>query len=257
MATTDVTYSAAPWLTSTNGTTGTNSTTSTSKSSTNSLGKDDFLKLLVTQLAAQDPLDPMDDKEFISQMASFSALEQMQNMNTGFTSLKDTITNTLIPQMQLQQSSSLIGQTVSYSGTDKDGKAVTLTGTVDKVVVDNGQAYCVINGKKVNPNLITEIATSSANQLSDLLQKSSSLIGQQISYTSTDSSGKTTTLTGTVDKLVVADGKTYCVVNGKNVDPSSIIGIAPVANNQVDGLVDKLDDLMNILVPEEGAESDS
>ncbi|WDV47696.1 flagellar hook capping FlgD N-terminal domain-containing protein [Clostridiaceae bacterium M8S5] len=59
----------------------TNQTNSSKNSSLGAVDKDAFLKLLVTQLQNQDPLNPMEDKEFIAQMAQFSSLEQMQNLN--------------------------------------------------------------------------------------------------------------------------------------------------------------------------------
>lgn len=55
------------------------------------LDKDAFLRLLVTQLQNQDPLSPMEDREFIAQMAQFSSLEQMQNLNKIFESTQTTI----------------------------------------------------------------------------------------------------------------------------------------------------------------------
>lgn len=66
---------------------------STSQSSSDSLsevsmGKDDFLELLVTQLENQDPLDPADSKEFSAQLAQFSSLEQLYNINDNLAGLE-------------------------------------------------------------------------------------------------------------------------------------------------------------------------
>jgi flagellar basal-body rod modification protein FlgD len=52
------------------------------------MGKDEFLTLLVVQMQNQDPLSPVDNKEMIAQLAQFSSLEQMQNLNTQFTSFR-------------------------------------------------------------------------------------------------------------------------------------------------------------------------
>ena len=61
------------------------------KKQTDALGKDAFLNLLVTQLKNQDPLNPMDDRDFIAQMAQFSSLEQMQNLNTTLTNTQSSV----------------------------------------------------------------------------------------------------------------------------------------------------------------------
>lgn len=53
------------------------------------LGKDDFLKLLITQLSSQDPTNPVQDQQFIAQMAQFSSLEQMQNISSAMTRMAD------------------------------------------------------------------------------------------------------------------------------------------------------------------------
>ncbi|WP_052366403.1 flagellar hook assembly protein FlgD [Geomicrobium sp. JCM 19055] len=73
------------------------------------LGKDDFLKLLIAQLQNQDPLDPMDDREFIAQMAQFSSLEQMTNMNAAMQKLSNQQESAA-----LVQHSELIGKNVTY-----------------------------------------------------------------------------------------------------------------------------------------------
>jgi flagellar basal-body rod modification protein FlgD len=70
----------------------------------NTLGKDDFLRLLVVQLENQDPTSPLDDREFIAQMAQFSALEQMTEMNR---TLSNIVTNA-----KINLSYSLLGRQV-------------------------------------------------------------------------------------------------------------------------------------------------
>ena len=122
--------------TSTTGTTAGNTTISSSK--TTDLGKDDFLKLLVTQLQSQDPLNPMDDKEFIAQMAQFTSLEQMQNMNTS---------------MQMTQATSYIGKQVTW---DND-QGIQQTGVVTAVRMVSGQPKVVVREQVFALDKVTSV----------------------------------------------------------------------------------------------------
>jgi len=75
------------------------------------LGKDDFLKLLIAQLSAQDPLDPMGAQDFSAQLAQFSGLEQMTNVNSNLEILQKLQTAS-----QNTSSLNLIGKTVESYG---------------------------------------------------------------------------------------------------------------------------------------------
>ena len=84
-------------MTAVTSTTSAATTTSATSSSSSSLklGTTDFLKLLMTQLENQNPLDPSDPTEFTSQLATYSQLEQQISMNDTLTSMSDTMSNVL------------------------------------------------------------------------------------------------------------------------------------------------------------------
>ena len=99
------------------------------------LGKDDFLKLLITQLSNQDPTSPMEDTQFISQMAQFSSLEQMTNMNKSF--------NKLATMINSSQATNTLGKTVEVDVGDSNMQGVveaTSFGENPQVMI-NGMYY--------------------------------------------------------------------------------------------------------------------
>lgn len=103
------------------------------------LGKDDFLKLLLTQLKYQDPLNPIDDKEFIAQMAQFSSLEQMQNLNT-----------TMSDFAEAQQKLTALGQAMAMMGRTVElltREGETFYGEVNGVQFSDAWPKVLVDGK--------------------------------------------------------------------------------------------------------------
>ena len=111
------------------------------------LDKNDFLKILITQLSHQDPTQPMDDKSFIAQMAQFSSLEQMTNMSEGLAKVANLVAKS--------QAVSLLGNAV-----DVTSGGETVSGIVDAVtggdfpqILVNGQYYDYSQVRKVKTSL--------------------------------------------------------------------------------------------------------
>jgi flagellar basal-body rod modification protein FlgD len=116
-------------------------------SSNADLGKDAFLKLFVAQLQHQDPMNPMNDSEFMGQMASFSTLEQVSNLAAANEKIANNLTST--------SAIGLIGRTVTYT----DANDEIHTGKVDKVTTVDGKPSLTVAGVDgVDPSTITQVA---------------------------------------------------------------------------------------------------
>ena len=114
----------------------------TEKKTGSALDKDDFLMLLVTQMKYQDPLEPESNTEYVAQLAQFSSLEQMQNLNS-------TATNT--------SAYTLVGKQVRIRETSETGAEKEVQGMVEYVKMQNGKPYVSVNGEMYSYDDIVEV----------------------------------------------------------------------------------------------------
>lgn len=156
------------------------------------LGKDAFLQLLITQLQNQDPTNPMDDREFIAQMAQFSSLEQMQNMTKTMESLLASQ-----QQTQLMSYTTFVGKEVKWHEVteklDEAGKPIVNEGTgkIESLkFVDGDVVFVLADGKEISPGNISAIlggtesssGDGSAIEKEPPLVQASMLIGKNVTY---------------------------------------------------------------------------
>lgn len=175
------------------------------------LGKDDFLKILMTQLQNQDPSNPLEDKDFIAQMATFSSLEQMTNMGKSMDRF-----------VEMQQQNSMIaynqfvGKDVTWHravpSEDPNGEPTIEegTGTVTSIQFKDGNVYLLLeDGTKLEPGNISQV-----NQpgISNNLIAASELIGKKVTWLNAAKEE----LSAIVKSVQMKDGKTQFELDDAN-----------------------------------------
>lgn len=119
---------------------------SSSKTTPTGYDKDSFLKILVAQMKYQDPMEPTSNTEYISQYATFTQVEQLNNMANS---------------MSLSRASEMVGKTVVVTQTNSDtGKSTEIQGVVDYVTYSGNKAYLNINGTNYNIDDVTQVLDS-------------------------------------------------------------------------------------------------
>jgi len=117
------------------------------------LGKDDFLKIFVAQLKFQNPLEPMEDKEFISQLTQFSILEQITGIKEELLELKSSLENGVDGQYALGiQALNMMGKRIKAL---VDGSEVE--GIVEAVKNFNSQPLLIVSGKEIPLGSVVEV----------------------------------------------------------------------------------------------------
>ena len=153
--------------------------TSSTSSLSSEISMENFLTLFVTQLQNQNPLDPTDNTEFMSQLAQFSTLEQEQQQ-TEYLSDISSIGSASLQLDQISLASTFIGKTIKYS--DSSDSSKTLSGVVEGVKLEeDGTVSFIIGGESVSISNFIEVdntttttgssSAASSNILSKLFGK--------------------------------------------------------------------------------------
>lgn len=185
--------------------------TAEQKKKDNGLGKDDFLRLLVTQMQNQDPLSPMDDKDFIAQTAQFTTLEQMQN---------------LAKISQMQQTTSMIGKYVKAEVAQSDGAIPELIYGKVTSVRSNGDEFTLT----LNNGITVETTDISAVLGDDgLWQEALSLQGQAVYIRQYNSDGQVYGLKqAVIQKAELVDGVIkLTTTDGATIEMQDIWNVVP------------------------------
>lgn len=187
----------------------------------NDLGKDAFLQLLVTQLQYQDPTKPMEDREFITQLAQFSSLEQMQNLNKAS---NESGANAMVGKF--------VSTSVYNAGT---GKIEDVGGFVTGIRKSGDDLYLVLeSGAEVDYSKVEEVYVDNTinSQIAALqntinMSQNLSLIGKSVQCFTYDEQGNISQyIEGKVDSVKFKGGEAILVLDNKEIPASGIFSIS-------------------------------
>ncbi|WP_081667284.1 flagellar hook capping FlgD N-terminal domain-containing protein [Paenibacillus pinihumi] len=122
------------------------------KEKADTLGQDQFLRILIAQIRHQDPMNPLQDRDFIAQMAQFSSVEQLMKMSGEMKLMRNS----------LGTASSIIGKTIDWIEKDSQGPSKTHTGVVDSITVKDGKLFAISGDSKIDMDDIVAIRTAPA-----------------------------------------------------------------------------------------------
>jgi flagellar basal-body rod modification protein FlgD len=125
----------------------------------NAIGEEDlnqetFLSLLVAQMQHQDPLEPTDNEDMLANLAQFTSLEQMNNLNKNFLAFTETI-----GQQNMVAASGLLGREVA--GVSEEGEDVA--GTVSRVFMDGGTVFVQVGEHRLDLSNVSEVAHAASD----------------------------------------------------------------------------------------------
>lgn len=172
------------------------------------LGKNEFLQLLITQVQHQDPLEPLSDTDFIAQMAQFSALEQMQNLNNSFAMTK---------------AFGMIGRYVVGQMTDTEtGKTNYISGVVESVRVKGSKVYLLVDGQELDIDKVTDVTDTSVGSAYKKISDYSGLVGMLGNAYVYNSDGGKATIQGIIASLEQRADGIYARLDEVDVLPKDL-----------------------------------
>jgi flagellar basal-body rod modification protein FlgD len=198
------------------------------------LGKDEFLNLLVTQLRYQDPMEPMKDTDFVAQLAQFSSLEQLSNINNSLDAstqlnyiLSQTIANTMATTL-IGKEVVAVGDSVEHAYGDTEGLSFNLgqdAATVEVKIYDEKGALV----RTITEENLSEGLNSINWNGKDDTGGNVSAGNYTFSVTAKNTAGETvsaeTRKVGIVESIRYEDGQGFLIVNGQKIALSDILEV--------------------------------